>query len=164
MEGKKHDSGKPLYGEIDIPSLTLGGIGPSIFGVTAALRELEWWYSHPGETEERQDVALRTALTRLAHALCADAPYPALELEVSRVLGWGARVYGTKNWRKGMDWDRLYNATLRHLKAYLRGEVLNHEHHEEHGSFTAHHLSHAATNIMFLRTYMREGLGRDSRF
>jgi len=43
--------------------------------------------------------------------------------EVSKVLTSGAIKYDDNNWAKGIRSTRLVGATLRHVFAYMRGEV-----------------------------------------
>lgn len=40
-------------------------------------------------------------------------PWDAVE-EVVKVLEFGAQKYADRNWEKGMDWDRLFDASMRH--------------------------------------------------
>ena len=49
-------------------------------------------------------------------------PY-ALE-EVVRVYTLGAGKYGDNNYRRGINWSRVYAAMLRHLEAWRRGEEI----------------------------------------
>lgn len=63
--------------------------------------------------------------------------------EVGKVLTSGAEKYDDHNWAKGIRNMRLVGATLRHVFAYMRGEVNDPE-------FGYHHLAHAACCIMFL--------------
>jgi hypothetical protein len=43
-------------------------------------------------------------------------------LEIGEHFGIGALKYDEWNWALGMPWDKLYNAMLRHLLAFLNGE------------------------------------------
>jgi hypothetical protein len=63
--------------------------------------------------------------------------------EVSKVLTSGAIKYDDNNWAKGIRSTRLVGATLRHVFAYMRGEVNDPE-------WGYHHLAHAACCLMFL--------------
>jgi len=75
---------------------------------------------------------------------------------VVRVLTFGAKKYGDRNWEKGMDWGRLYAAALRHMTAWWEGETRDPE--------TGHsHLWHAATCILFLCAFELRDAGRDTR-
>ena len=48
-------------------------------------------------------------------------PRVALEAE-ARVLAFGNAKYGKGNWRLGLDYSRLIDASLRHILAYADGE------------------------------------------
>ena len=63
--------------------------------------------------------------------------------DVADVMRYGAEKYDRKNWSKCDDKERYVSATLRHLLAYQRGELVD----EESGSL---HLAHAITSLMFL--------------
>jgi len=82
-------------------------------------------------------------------------PIAALEVVVA-VLQFGAKTYGAFNWRKGTLWSRYFNAALRHLWAWWKGESVDPESGES-------HLAHACVNILFLLEYEREGIGIDDR-
>ena len=75
---------------------------------------------------------------------------------IVKVLEFGAQKYGAFNWAKGMDWDRLFSATLRHLTAWWEGEKADPE-----TGFS--HLWHAATCLLFLIAYEIRGIGNDNR-
>ena len=62
---------------------------------------------------------------------------------VADVLTFGAAKYDPQNWRRGMDWSRLYAAAQRHLTAFWNGEDLDSE-------SGLPHLAHAACCLMFL--------------
>ncbi len=83
-------------------------------------------------------------------------PVDALE-SIAEIMQFGAAKYGEHNWRKGMQWSRLYAACLRHLWAWWRGEDTDPE------SGLAH-LAHAACCIMFLIHYTKSQSGADDRF
>lgn len=75
---------------------------------------------------------------------------------IAQVLGHGAKKYGAWNWTKGLKWSRVYASTLRHLFLWYCGQ----DNDEESG---LPHLSHAATNIMFLSTWQEMKKGTDDR-
>lgn len=77
-------------------------------------------------------------------------------MSVAAVLGFGAEKYAADNWRKGMEWRRLYGAALRHLMAWERGEDLDPE-------SGLPHLAHAGCCILFLLSYQLVGGGTDDR-
>lgn len=76
---------------------------------------------------------------------------PDFILGVGNILTFGAKKYAKNNWQLNTDIDRYKDATLRHLYAYLGGELID----PESGN---PHLDHIATNIMFLR-YFEHGKG-----
>lgn len=63
--------------------------------------------------------------------------------EVGKVLTSGAKKYEDHNWAKGIKSSRLIGACLRHVFAYMGGEVNDPE-------WGYHHLAHAACCLMFL--------------
>ncbi len=75
---------------------------------------------------------------------------------IVEVLEFGAKKYGEDNWRKGMKWSRPFNAAMRHMWAWWRGENVDPE-------TGLSHLSHAACNLQFLDEYQRTGTGEDDR-
>lgn len=64
-------------------------------------------------------------------------------IEVSKVLLHGEKKYGRHNWRKGIEWQRLLNAAMRHVVAFNDGEDKD----EETG---LSHIAHAICALMFL--------------
>jgi len=48
-------------------------------------------------------------------------------IEEAKVMGFGCDKYDAHNWRKGMSWQRLVNALLRHTLAYNNGEMYDAE-------------------------------------
>ena len=66
--------------------------------------------------------------------------------EEANVLDFGAKKYGPHNWRKGMEWQRLIDAALRHITQFNDGEDLD----AESGH---HHLAHARCCLGFLIEY-----------
>ena len=76
---------------------------------------------------------------------------------LAEVLTAGAVKYGTHNWRKGMDWSRVYGAAQRHMLAFWGGDDID----EESGM---PHLWHALTNMAFLVSYQAMSVGRDDRW
>lgn len=82
-------------------------------------------------------------------------PFDALE-GITEILELGAKEYEERNWEKGMDWSRIFGATLRHLFAFWRGENLD----KKSGKS---HLLHAGCEILFLIAYEMRKVGRDDR-
>lgn len=83
-------------------------------------------------------------------------PGRALE-EVAAILTFGAEKYGDHNWREGMTWSRIYDAILRHVVAFIRGEDKDPESGRS-------HIAHAACGTLFLLEYILEGIGKDDRY
>lgn len=78
-----------------------------------------------------------------------DKPDPSLlppraVLRVVEVLTHGAGKYGRDNWVRCDDKRRYVGATLRHVLAYMSGEVMDPE-------SGLPHLAHAACSLLFRR-------------
>lgn len=83
-------------------------------------------------------------------------PVDALD-EISRVLTFGAKKYGERNWEKGIAYSRLYRALLHHILAWWSGEKVDPE-----SGFS--HLAHAACCVIFLLSFtLRESNQLDDR-
>jgi hypothetical protein len=76
--------------------------------------------------------------------------------EVVKVLAFGAKKYGSRNWEKGFAWSRAHDALMRHVTAWHLGEDRD----EETGML---HLSHAACCALFLLAFQLRGIGTDDR-
>jgi hypothetical protein len=77
--------------------------------------------------------------------------------EINKVLTFGAKKYNDYNWRDGFHWSRPFNACMRHLWAWWRGEDLDPE-------SGLSHLAHAACCIMMLLEFMLTKKGLDNRY
>lgn len=77
--------------------------------------------------------------------------------EEARVMAYGEKKYGTHNWRAGMDYSRLLDASLRHILAYADGEDKDPE-------TGLSHLAHARCCLAFLSEYEQRGVGNDNRY
>ena len=75
---------------------------------------------------------------------------------VVRVLNFGARKYGPRNWERGMKWSRCFSALMRHMTAWWEGEHKDPE-------TGMSHLWHAGCCILFLIAYEIRGIGEDDR-
>ena len=82
-------------------------------------------------------------------------PYDALAA-IQKVLDFGAAKYEPRNWEKGMAWLRPWNACMRHLWAWARGEKSDPE-----SGYS--HLWHAGCCILFLIAYELRNVGTDDR-
>ncbi len=70
-------------------------------------------------------------------------PFNALD-QIVKVLTYGAKKYSRDNWKRVPEFRQRYlAAALRHISAHARGEINDPE-------TGIHHLSHAATSLMFL--------------
>lgn len=76
--------------------------------------------------------------------------------QIAAVFAYGAKKYAPHNWTKGMDWSRLFDAVIRHVFSFWRGENLDPE-------SGLPHLAHAIVNLMFLLQYADNWLGTDDR-
>lgn len=75
---------------------------------------------------------------------------------IVRVLAFGAKKYGERNWENGMAWSRCYGALMRHLVAWWAGEKGDSE--------TGYsHLWHAGCCVLFLIAFEMRGIGQDDR-
>ena len=83
-------------------------------------------------------------------------PFESLE-EVAKVYTMGAVKYGDHNWRKGMQWSRVFAAILRHLFAYWMGEDVD----KESG---LSHVAHACWGCLTLISYAKTNTGTDDRW
>lgn len=81
---------------------------------------------------------------------------PECIIELAQVFTAGAQKYAPHNWKKGMDWSRVYNSAMRHLLAFWGGE--NND--KEDG---LSHLSHALWNVTCLLWYTRHFKKGDNR-
>lgn len=83
-------------------------------------------------------------------------PYDALE-KVVEVLMFGAQKYDDRNWEKGMDWSRLFDADMRHtVDWWQRGETVAPD-------SQINHLAHKACDALFLLAYELRKVGKDDR-
>jgi hypothetical protein len=75
---------------------------------------------------------------------------------ILKVLWFGARKYDERNWEKGMNWSRPFDAMQRHMTVWWEGEATDSE--------TGYsHLWHAGCCILFLIAYELRGKGTDDR-
>lgn len=70
---------------------------------------------------------------------------------VAEVLTFGAEKYGDRNWEKGIEYNRVFGALLRHLYAWWDGEDADPE-------TGLNPLWHAACNMAFLIHYIEHGM------
>lgn len=82
-------------------------------------------------------------------------PKEGLEYE-AKAFDYGVKKYGKGNFRGGMEWSRLIDASLRHLIAFNNKEDLD----KESG---LHHLAHLKANVAMLIYYVENKVGKDDR-
>jgi|TARA_R100001086_G_scaffold90209_3_gene44413 hypothetical protein len=63
--------------------------------------------------------------------------------DVVSVFDFGADKYGVDNWKECDDWDRYFDAMMRHIIAWRLGERVDKE-------TNIHHLAHAMCCAIFL--------------
>jgi len=68
---------------------------------------------------------------------------PIAEMEMVKVLTFGAEKYSVNNWKNVDDLSRYVDAALRHISAYRLGEQKDNE-------TGLHHLSHAMCCLSFI--------------
>ena len=76
--------------------------------------------------------------------------------ELVRVYDIGAKKYGRKNWERGMEYHRLYDALQRHANAFWSGE----DYDPVDGQ---HHLASVAWTALTMISYQKRGIGTDDR-
>ncbi len=76
--------------------------------------------------------------------------------ETAKILMFGAKKYGERNWEEGMSWGRCFGALQRHLWAWWNREDFDSETNES-------HLAHASACLAFLITYQKRKVGKDDR-
>lgn len=72
------------------------------------------------------------------------------------VLEFGAARYGERNWMGGMKWSRCFDAAMRHLWRWFRGEDIDPD-------SGLPHLAHAIVSLMFLIDYQATNTNGDDR-
>lgn len=70
--------------------------------------------------------------------------------EIAKVLQFGAQKYAERGWEKGINFDRVFGATLRHLFAWHQGEDKDPE-------TGLNHLAHAGCEVLFLLAFVKRG-------
>lgn len=173
-KGVKYDGDKPLV------ALVIGGFRHS-------LRELEKTYNHNGEAiGDMSDVLFSSGvclndintlygMTMLVlQELSSDILFTKnffKDLNKSIMLvcavgSFGAKKYAENNWMGLEDGEkRTLNAAMRHIMAYMSGEINNHEEFEKDGvKYTCDlpHLAHAAWELLACIEFARYRLGMES--
>lgn len=82
-------------------------------------------------------------------------PREALNHEAA-AFAFGAKKYGKNNFKGGMDWSRLIDASLRHITAFASKEDIDKE-------SNSHHLGNARACLAILLYYIENNVGNDNR-
>ena len=80
--------------------------------------------------------------------------------DVAQLYTDGAAKYGDRNWEKGMDWCRVYDALQRHAQKWLSGQDLDDD--DPVGSRQPH-MASVAWCALTLLVYHKRGVGVDDR-
>ena len=75
---------------------------------------------------------------------------------LARLFTKGADKYGARNWEKGLDWSRVYDAMQRHASSWFAGQ----DYDAEDGQ---HHLLSVIWCAMVLYSYQARQCGTDDR-
>jgi hypothetical protein len=75
---------------------------------------------------------------------------------VGRVLTFGANKYADRDWEKGIDWNRVYGAALRHMNEFWSGNDID-------ADSGCPHLACAITELAFLLEFMTTHRELDNR-
>jgi dATP/dGTP diphosphohydrolase len=78
-------------------------------------------------------------------------------MRIAEVMGFGAKKYGSHNWRAGIAWSRVSDAALRHLLAWKDGEDKDPE-------SGLNHLAHLGCCVLFLLEYLSTHPELDDRW
>jgi len=82
-------------------------------------------------------------------------PWDALE-EIAKVMTFGAKKYGDRNWEKGIAYGRLIRAAVGHITSWAMRRDVDSE-------TGLSHLAHAGCCVLFLLAYILRGVGEDNR-
>ena len=82
-------------------------------------------------------------------------PTVAIQEEMKAMLS-GLENYGKDNWKKGADYSRYFDATMRHLLAFWGGEDID-------PKSKVPHLAHARASLGIIMGMMDKEIGKDDR-
>jgi len=85
---------------------------------------------------------------------------------IAKIMTYGVKKYGERNWERGMAWHRPFGACMRHMWAWWQGQGPTNESFifgelDEETGYS--HLWHAGCCIIFLIAYEMRGVGPDDR-
>ena len=89
------------------------------------------------------------------------APWDAFRAIV-KIMQFGAKNYGERNWEQGMKWGRLFAAAQRHLTAWWERADEGKGPGKDKDTGQSH-LWHAGCCVLFLIAYELRGVGQDDR-
>ena len=81
---------------------------------------------------------------------------------IVQVLMFGASKYGERNWEKGIEYDRVFDALQRHLTDWWQKNDKGKGPGKDADTGYSD-LWHAGCCILFLITYEARGIGKDTR-
>lgn len=79
---------------------------------------------------------------------------PEFKVELAQILMFGAEKYKERDWEKGGDYNKYFEACQRHLLRWELGEDVA----KDSG---LHHLIHAICSLVFLYTFEKRGIGNN---
>ena len=82
-------------------------------------------------------------------------PVEALEME-AQAFEYGAKKYAKNNFKGGMEWSRLLDASLRHIYAFSAGENIDEE-------SLVNHIGNARACLAMLAYNIKNNKGIDDR-
>lgn len=155
MESKKFDQGKPQLGMVpyELVKVWTNLNSSTMVEVRYAVEAL----SRLGNGLERNlvNLALKSSAVFIIRSFPdRDDGYKDALVATSRAMELGKVKYGRNNWQIGMQWSRLVDAAMRHLIAFLVGEVTDPE-------SGADHRGHALFCVSALLHYLHNNLGVD---
>jgi hypothetical protein len=147
----KHTETKPAYHLID-GAFRHEVLHDLIYGVKDVRCALRMWH------DDGESMFLRRAASGIANMYGTENPRGTAELELARVLRYGADKYdrGSINFRKGHKWSDMWRAAHGHVESHLRGDLID----PQSGLM---HLSHALGQVMMLWVHQKNQFGTDDR-
>ncbi len=119
---------------------------PSTHPCRACSHHSDW------KAQDAPTAAIKHDSGKARHSLI---PFEVLD-GLARLYTKGAEKYEARNWEKGMEWSRLYDALQRHVLAWFDGQ----DHCPEDGQ---HHLLSVLWCAAALYTYQARAVGTDDR-
>lgn len=105
------------------------------------------------DKETKKNMTLKYDKAKIDFSLLPFAPLR----QIASVLMHGAKKYGRDNWKKGLEYSRLFSACQRHLIAWWE----DYEDIDQDSGLP--HLAHAICNLLFLLEGELKNKGIDNR-